>query len=659
MYPAKYRPRWVTFITLFSGILLIALVDAEPESEGDVAVSPLMNVTHPISAVQGTGASSPLAGSAVTVEGIVVGDFQTGDADTSRTLRGFYLQEEAEDSDGDPTTSEGVFIFDGDTPTDVSVGDKVQVTGWVTEFFGQTEINAGQVIINGDGAISPTEVTLPAASVTINVDGDLIPDLERYEGMLVTFAAPLSITDLFNLEPFGAFRVSQGGRLFWFTGDNGPSVTGYAAHLAAVARRTITVDDGLSELHPDPIIYPDGSLDSDDSLRLGDTVTGLTGVLRYGRGSGGSGPATYRLLPTVAPIFIAANPRSPTPAEVDGTLKVASFNLLNFFTTLDNGQNRARGADSETEFDRQLQKLVTALVGLGADIVGLIEIENNYTAGQESAIATLVEALNGRIGTEVYVSVAPGPASMGSDAIAMGFIYKSATVEVAPGTTVESLTAVPSGRPPLAVTFREKSSGEIVTVILNHFKSKAASSLDDDENEGNGDGVCDVPGDPNCDQLDGQGYWNLSRTQAAEALVTWLASDPTGSGDPDILIIGDLNAYPQEDPIQVLAQEYVNLFETFNLSAPYTFVFEGQAGALDYGLASPSLAGQVTGVTTWPINADEPPVLDYNLEEGRNAALFDGTLPARASDHDPLLIGLALGPPVVGTGSVYLPLVVK
>jgi len=54
----------------------------------------------------------------------------------------------------------------------------------------------------------------------------------------------------------------------------------------------------------------------------------------------------------------------------------------------------------------------------------------------------------------------------------------------------------------------------------------------------------------------------------------------------------------------------------------------------------PALASQVTGAAAWHINADEPPVLDYNLEFGRDAGLFDAAIPFRASDHDPVVIGL-------------------
>ena len=74
----------------------------------------------------------------------------------------------------------------------------------------------------------------------------------------------------------------------------------------------------------------------------------------------------------------------------------------------------------------------------------------------------------------------------------------------------------------------------------------------------------------------------------------------------------------------------------------YSFVFDGQSGALDHALSSPGLTPQVAGVTEWHINADEPRVLDYNLENGRDPALFDDTTPYRASDHDPLIIGLDL-----------------
>ena len=110
------------------------------------------------------------------------------------------------------------------------------------------------------------------------------------------------------------------------------------------------------------------------------------------------------------------------------------------------------------------------------------------------------------------------------------------------------------------------------------------------------------------------------------------------------MILGDLNAYFQEDPIDLLkAAGYENLQE--RIDDPYSYVFDGQIGSLDYILANRSLAGQVTGITEWHINADEADALDYNLDFGRDADYFDGDVAARVSDHDPLLVGLDLGTP--------------
>jgi len=165
----------------------------------------------------------------------------------------------------------------------------------------------------------------------------------------------------------------------------------------------------------------------------------------------------------------------------------------------------------------------------------------------------------------------------------------------------------------------------VLTVAVNHLKSKGSS--------------CDADGDPNLG--DGQGNCNVTRTSAAAALADWLAADPTGSGDADVLIIGDLNAYAMEDPLETFASAgYTNLLGT--QSAPYSFVFDAQAGALDHAIASASLAPQVVETIEWHINADEPRLLDYNLENGRDPDLFDGNTPYRASDHDPIVIGLDL-----------------
>lgn len=145
------------------------------------------------------------------------------------------------------------------------------------------------------------------------------------------------------------------------------------------------------------------------------------------------------------------------------------------------------------------------------------------------------------------------------------------------------------------------------------------------------------------DQGDGQGFWNATRTSAAQQLTDWLATDPTGAGDADYLILGDLNAYSQEDPVQAIeAAGYTNLLEEFIGAADaFSYVFDGQQGALDQALASDALAAQVTGVAEWHINSLEPDLLGYS-SQFTDARFYNGDDPFAASDHDPLIIGLNL-----------------
>ncbi|MBU2478418.1 MAG: ExeM/NucH family extracellular endonuclease, partial [Gammaproteobacteria bacterium] len=489
-----------------------------------------------------------------------------------------------------------------------------------------------------------------------------IANLERYEGMLVRFPQTLTVSELFNLDRFGELRLVEGARAAQYTMVNAPSQSDYLVYVAELAQRTLMLDDGLVIQNPAPIRYPAPGLSTANAMRMGDTLTNVTGNLRFSRGSGGSGDETYRLMPTIEPAFVAGNARPTAPVVTSG-LRVASFNVLNFFNDLADGSGSCypsdtsadcRGASDAIEYARQLQKTVTALARIDADIYGLIEIENDYPAGENSAIDDLVDGLNGAgtrcAGRYEYVAM-PGNSRLGNDAIAVGLVYCSDRVLLASGTSPALLedSALPAlglsgpiftgsdtSRAPLAATFHETASGETFTVVVNHFKSKGGP--------GSLTTCSDPTSDPNCDQNDGQGYWNVRRLQAAQALNAWLGMHPTGSSDPDILLLGDLNSYQQEDPISYLtSQGYSNLnAEYAGGNTPYSYVFDGQTGTLDYALASASLNAQVTAVTEWHINADEADAIDYNLDFGRPAAIFDGTLPYRASDHDPILIDLSL-----------------
>ncbi|MDJ0941004.1 MAG: ExeM/NucH family extracellular endonuclease [Woeseiaceae bacterium] len=615
----------------------------------------------PIPVIQGSGDSSPLVGETVLVDAVVTGDFQDGGAGVNGDLNGFYLQDET--GDGDPATSDGIFVFDGFSPdVDVAPGDRVQVVGIVAEFFGETQINvtSGSVSVTGTGSVAPTPIGLPIADTRTNSRGELIADLENVEGMLITVPQTLTVTELFQLDRFGEMVLAQGGRFEQFTQSNVPDPTGFALHVEDLAGRSLILDDGQTVQNPDPIRYPPPGLTTANAVRMGDTVSGLTGNIRYSRGSGGSGDEAYRLEPVMTPTFAPLNIRPEAPADVGGRLRIASVNVLNFFNDLDDGTGecfaggaptRCRGADSVEEFDRQAEKLTTALSALDADVLGLVELENDYFDGEESSIAELVGRLNGVDGACAggYDYVRPGD-TVGDDAIAVGLVYCVSKVTPAFDTTVEILedddladlgltgpifNGRSTNRAPLAASFDESASGERFTVVVNHFKSKGASELDDTGSPC----LADPASDPDCDQGDGAGYWNERRAEASRALVAWLATDPTGSGEDDVIILGDLNAYLMESPIMELSNAgFVNLVQP----GDYSFVFDGQIGTLDYALVSSGLETGVAGVDEWHINADEADALDYNLDFGRNPALFDGSSPARASDHDPILFGLDL-----------------
>lgn len=642
--------------------------------------------------VQGSDETSPMEGDLVTVEAVVVGDFQDGDTDTGRSLGGFYLQEEDGDADSDPTTSEGIFVYDGSSPgVDVNVGDLVRVTGTVQEYYGETQISSvTSVVVLDTEQELPTAatITLPAMDTTLSQDGDAQPDLEAFEGMLVTFPDTLTITEMYQLDRFNEIKLSQGGRLEQFTQSNSPDSAAYEAQLQEDGARTITYDDGLNEQNA-PIGNLDGfgpTFSTATDIRMGDTIDNLSGVLSYQWAGNSASGSTWRVRSTEdgENTFDKVNERPADAPDVDGTLTVASFNVLNYFTTLDDGSTTAngsgpRGADSSDEFLRQTEKLITAVLALDADILGLVELENDFLAGSSgNAIEYLVDELNAAADSEIYDWVYPGSQFVGTDAISTGFIYNVNTVaqvgevavlefeEASAAATfalADVLNDVASSddqvgdfarnRPAVAATFAD-TDGEEVTVVVNHFKSKGDSNLEDvvlDAQEHVDGGGTDITqadidallADPNYDAGEGAGFWNAVRADAAAELAEWIATNPTGVSDGDALIIGDLNSYAKEDPIFVLEDAgYTDLVQEFVGSDAYSYVFDGQTGTLDYGLANDSLLSQVTGAAEWHINADEPDAIDYNLDFGRDPDIFDGTDPVRSSDHDPVVVGLDL-----------------
>ncbi len=608
------------------------------------------NATTAISAVQGAGAESPLAGDTVIVEAVVTGDFQTGDGDASRDLGGFWLMEEVADRDDDDATSEGIFVSEGDLLTDVALGDLVSVRGTVAEEFGRTVIRATDVKVLEAGAVSDIS-TLAVSTGLPAPEGR-----EALEGMLLDITEPLTFIESFDYEEAGAALFAAGGPVVQFSQQNAPDAAANAAYLEAVDARTILIDDGLdgTRADGDPVYWPDGSpFTFDDALRMGQAYSDVTGIMDYGTGA-------YRLRIPLDDSLEAdpgSNPRPATPDDVGGRLQVASLNVLNYFTTL-SGQTDVgadpRGAESAAEFARQEAKLVEAILSTQADVIGLMEIENDF-AGDSFAIRTLVDAVNAELGSADWAFVDPGREFVGNDAIAVGFIYDTTKVGLTGQTAILDDPSfldplddgddgngdeTPNGdawnRAAVAQSFTEIASGESFTAVVNHFKSKGSlTGAAADEDQG-----------------DGAGNNNATRAAASQALLDWLATDPTGAGDADTLILGDLNAYAEEDPITILeGAGYNDLAQSFDPGA-HSYRFSGAIGTLDYILGNGAISPQVTGATIWNINSDEPFLYDYNLDGSftpvlrpTDQGLFDANSPAKSSDHDPVIIGLNLGTP--------------
>jgi hypothetical protein len=606
----------------------------------------------PIYTIQGSGLSTPIPGT-VTTQGVVVGDFEG-----SASLQGFYLQDLA--GDGNTATSDGIFVFTGSNNF-VSLGQVVRVTGYARERFNQTALNgsnsntsvvpAANIINCGSASVTPTDVIMPFASVD---------DPERYEGMLVRFPQSLVIAEYFNYDRFGeiviALPLDGETRPFTGTAIDEPGAPALDRAYQNSLRR-ITLDDVTSAQNPPVLRHPNGNPFSlDNRFRGGDSVANAIGVLGYDF-------SLYRIMPTGPADYTPANDRPVDPELVGGSLKVASLNTLNFFITpdyptgnpldnkcgpLQNVECRGWDFDQVDEFTRQRTKLLETLAGLDADVIGLNELENTLGVDPLGDPNGIVAGLNAMLGAGTYAYIDTG--IIGTDAIRVGMIYKPARVAPVGAFQVLDSTDDPrfidtKSRPALAQTFQDLATGGRFTAAVNHLKSKGSS--------------CDDIGDP--DMLDGQGNCNGTRTLAAQALVDWLATDPTGSGDPDFIIIGDLNSYAMEDPIDAVkagpddlhgtVDDYTNLIALFQGTYAYSYVFDGQAGYLDHALANTSMLSQVTGATEWHINADEPDVLDYDtsFKPPAQDALFEPNQ-YRSSDHDPVLVGLNIVnyPPELG-----------
>ncbi|WP_378080138.1 ExeM/NucH family extracellular endonuclease [Aeromonas bestiarum] len=637
----------------------------------------------PVPAIQGPGSSSPL---------VPAGKFESEQAYATRGIvtqvvnglyKGFFIQDPQ--GDGDPASSDGLFVYSTQANGAIVPGAEVCVSGKVKEYFNQTQLNADQLVVT-----QPMVALLPAVDL-VPVAGETLNQLlERHEGMRVRLVPESSLVVTRNFS-------------FDYDGKRNNLVLAYGAPLIKSTQKFAAQSEEASQWAlrnqqnqlvvetdaktPDGVLpwYPAFNAE-DGYLRIGDKLNGLEGALGY----------SYNLFRLVANNRIDSGDidhsgwdRVETPELAEaGDLRVASFNVLNFFTTVVGGDANPtgsnRGALTVAEFETQRTKIVSAITRLNADVVGLMEIENNGY-GDNSAIANLVAALNATQPDEAdhYRWIAsPDGQPIGTDAITVGLIYRPASVTpqgaasliVLPVQQAEALDA--SGKPvaikqgmreSLLQQFSSPKGDAPLTLVVNHLKSKGSACFED------------YPDYASADPLDGQGHCNALRVSAAKVL-----GESLKALGGDLLLIGDMNAYGMEDPIRVLTSYdpaaqprqimsasfttlagqpyeesgsalgkgygFVNLNTRFHGTDTYSYSYEGELGNLDHALASPSLAAKVIGIEDWHINSAESNFFEYGSKYTGQLAKSDG--PFSASDHDPVLVAIQYPLPPAGVISL-------
>lgn len=566
----------------------------------------------PISAVQGTGAGTPLTGQTVTVEGVVTADHRAGG------YSGVYLQSLTPDTDA--ATSEALFVFLGSraASTPVTVGDRIQVTGVAGEFNGLTQISASAasavVTVVESGVTLPAPAALPADPAV----------REAHEGMLVAPQDDWLVASSHQLFNFGTLWLNPGGLDVKSTELVDAADPQNVAITAQNRTQRLLLDDGFSiqlnnNAHPGTQPY----FTTENVVRNGDAVGFPAQGMVLGWGFDDwrlqpQLPASSTQNPTGV-TFETRNPRPTAVPDVGGDIRVAAYNVLNYFTTLTSQNSQARGAATAEQLAIQESKIVEAINALDADVVALQEIENSVKLGEptDEALQSLVAALNADAGPGTWDYVrTPAPLVDAAivDFISNAIIFKPASVD----TVGESFTQIDetvwgNAREPIAQTF--EADGLEFTVVANHFKSK-------------GSGV---------DAGDGQGASNADRVEQADALKRFVEEIPGEAGE-NVLLMGDFNAYSEEDPIQVFTAASWSDLVADRTDGEYTYTFDGELGSLDHALASPGIDEFVTGVGVWTINSPEWSDRQYAFGATEAGTVY------RSSDHDPVVVGLSTTP---------------
>lgn len=553
------------------------------------------SVSQSISEIQGVGLQSPFANQAVKTEGVV-----TYISFGEKSYNGFFIQ--SQQPDNNLATSEGLFVFTDKTEWPIAVGDVVEVEATVKEFFGLTELTS-VLSVKVKGKQQPTPVTAEHKK--------FLNTMEQLEGMYVSFTDTFVVCGNYNLNKLGQLELSSTGRLMQPTeiadpndvDKNGFTFEGKSniakiQQLAEINKNSLLIlDDGVNQFYPATIPFIDTV---HGTLRAGSKVTNLSGVVDFSYGY-------FRLLPIAKPIFsYAARPQPPVISA--GNISLTSMNVLNYFTTF-----KKRGAKNQEEFDRQSPKLIKAMSALKTDIFALMEVENHP---QDVSLKDIVAKLNNSLNGDLYKPISTNTLMIGSDIIKVALIYNHQKLKAVGNPIV--LKDNIFDRYPTVQTFEDLISREKFTVVVVHFKSKG----------------CGTATGMDADQVDGQGCWNEKRLAQSKKLMQHIAAFKDTSLVENIFLVGDFNAYSEEDPIDYI--RYTG-FKTIDKQS-YSYIYDSHLGSLDHVIFSEALADRFVSEIVWHANADEPLCIDYNLENKKITNDYYKSDYYRFSDHDPVIV---------------------
>ncbi|WP_404289152.1 ExeM/NucH family extracellular endonuclease [Glutamicibacter arilaitensis] len=599
--------------------------------------------------IQGTEDATGMAGQQVNIRGVVTGAYSEGG------IRGFYVQTAGSGSEISSAGSSAIFVYSPDGVGKVAVGDHVQVSGKVSEYYGMTQISASdqsiEVLVEPAEAVKPLAIDIPATDA----------ERERFEAMLIDPQGQWTVADNYRLNQYGEITLAEGTSsiidgertLRQATDVFAPGSDEAKALEAENQARELVLDDGatlnfLGAKANKLVELP--YISADQHVAVGKQASFTAPVIMDYRYD------LWRLQPQgqvvgAQDLDIPVSFEQVTedaPEAVGGNVSVGSFNVLNFFTTTgdqldgcsyytDREGNPisvrsgcdARGAANAESLERQQSKIVTALNKFDADVVVLEEIENSarFDQDRDAALKILVDALNEAAGQKRW-SFAPSPEELPADedVIRTAMIYQRDAVKLIDESVVLDDAAFDNARDPLAQAF-QRVGGNSKTrflVVANHFKSKGSDPKD---------------GSANADQGDGAGAWNAARVEQAHAVVRFAEELKESRNTDKVLLAGDFNSYSAEDPIKVMTEAgYVDLGAE---ASTQSYLFGGRTGSLDHVLGSAEIAQKVTGETIWNINATESVAYEYSRYNNNVAQLFSPDQ-FRSSDHDPVLVGLQL-----------------